>query len=131
MVYKSGQIVHFALQSETLQSPTPLYKYPALFEEIPKSKMFTQTLPTPPNPAAAAARHRDHILHIQRVWRRKFRHNQTHQLVASFFEHGPTIERVKGMRFVLLASCSVTLSECNPSVFAFNLPMNRMRSRCV
>jgi len=60
--------------------------------------MFTQTLPTPPDAASAAARHRDHILHIQRVWRRKFRHNQTHQLVANFFEHGPTIEHVKSIR---------------------------------
>jgi hypothetical protein len=65
--------------------------------------MFTQTLPTRPSPASAAARHRDHVLHIQRVWRRKFRHNQTHQLVADFFEHGPTTDRVKGMRFVLVS----------------------------
>jgi hypothetical protein len=64
--------------------------------------MFTQTLPTAPSPASAAARHRDHVLHIQRVWRRTFRHNQTHQLVADFFAHGPTIERVKGLRFVLV-----------------------------
>jgi len=59
--------------------------------------MFTQTLDAH-DPAAASARRWDHALHIQRVWRRSFRHNKTHQLVDKYFKHGPTIEHVKSIR---------------------------------
>ena len=48
--------------------------------------------------AAVAAKEDKSVKLLQSLWRRKYRFNQTHQVVDTFLEIGPTAHRVKSIR---------------------------------
>jgi hypothetical protein len=48
--------------------------------------------------SSAAAKEDKSVKLLQSLWRRKYRFNQTHQVVDAFLETGPTAHRVKSIR---------------------------------